>query len=180
MERMRNRKRNLIYLSYLALLVAFISISGCASMQEIGVPQWTGSGFLRKEFLEYRKIALLPFEGDPRGEVSDTFARKFQKKFQQMATVGRRQILERFQEKDLYYGRLDRRTRTEIGKTFGVQAVVMGSVYYESIVRWLLQVVIVDVETDAVLGRSYVEINYVGAEQMEKGCDLAIQQLVPR
>lgn len=178
---MRNRKRNLIYLSYyLALLVAFISVSGCTSMQEVGVPQWIGSGFLRKEFPEYKGVAVLPFENDSTGEVSDTFARSFHEKFPQMAIVGRKQVLERFQEPSLYYGRLDKETRTEIGRVFHVQAVIMGNVIYPSVVRWLLQVILVDTETDTVLGRSYVEINFFGAEGMKQGCDLAVQQLVLR
>jgi hypothetical protein len=177
---MKNRKNNLIYLSYLVLQVWLISVTGCSFTQEIGVPQWTGSGFLRKEFLNYKRIAILPFEGDPTGEVSDTFRRSFHEKFPLLTLVGRNQILERFQEQDLYRGRLDRETRIEIGKAFNVQAVVMGSVYYPSIVRWLLQVIIVDTETDTVLGRSYVEINFMGAEGMKKGCDLAVQGLTVR
>jgi len=175
---MKGRKRCLIYISYLVVLVSLISISGCSLTQEIGVPQWTGSGFLRKEFLEYKRIAILPFEGDPTGEVSDTFHRSFHERFPQMTLAGRKQVLERFQEQDVYYGRLDKATRSEIGKVFDVQAVVMGSVYYPSILRWLLQVIIVDTETDTVLGRSYVEINFMGAEGMKKGCDLAVQQLI--
>jgi len=30
----------------------------------------SGSGFIRKELLEYRRVAVLPFRGDPEGEVS--------------------------------------------------------------------------------------------------------------
>ena len=30
----------------------------------------SGSGFIRKELLEYRRVAVLPFQGDPEGEVS--------------------------------------------------------------------------------------------------------------
>jgi hypothetical protein len=180
MGKMKGRKRCLIYISYLVVLVSLISITGCSLTKEIGVPQWTGSGFLRKEFLNYKRIAILPFEGDPTGEVSDTFRRSFHERFPQMTLAGRKQVLERFQEQDVYYGRLDKATRAEIGKVFDVQAVVMGSVYYPSIVRWLLQVIIVDTETDTVLGRSYVEINFIGAEGMKKGCDLAVQQLIVR
>lgn len=176
----KGRERPWICLWYFLSLASLVSMNGCAGMQEAGVPQWSGSGFLSKEFLEHRKVAILPFDGDPKGEVSDTFRRSFQERFPQVVLVGRKQILERFEEKDLYYGRLDKRTRTEIRKTFDVQAVIMGSVYYPSIVRWLLQVVIVDTETDAVLGRSYVEINYIGAEGMKKGCELSIQKLVVR
>ena len=183
-ERMKSRKGNLILLSYLLLLGSFILTSGCSVgqsvVQEVGVPEWTGSGFLRKEFLEYKRVAILPFEGDSTGETSDVFRRSFHERFPQMTLAGRKQVLERFQEQDLYYGRLDKATRAEIGKVFDVQAVVMGSVYYPSILRWLLQVIIVDTETDTVLGRSYVEINFMGAEETKKGCDFAVQSLTVR
>jgi hypothetical protein len=181
---MKNRKGNLIYLSYLVLLGVLILVSGCSvgqsMVKEVGVPQWTGSGFLRKEFLDYKRVAILPFEGDPTGEVSDTFRRSFHERFPQMTLAGRKQVLERFQEQGMYYGRLDKATRSEIGKVFDVQAVVMGSVYYPSILRWLLQVIIVDTETDTVLGRSYVEINFMGAEGAKKGCDFAVQSFTVR
>ena len=171
---MKCRKQGLIYLVGLFLLGSLIGINGC------GVPQWSGSGFLRKEFLEYKRVAVLPFEGDPTGEVSDTFSRSLHGRFPQIAIVGRRLMLERFQEPNLYYGRLDKETRAKIGREFDVQAVIMGSVYYPSIVQWLLQVIIVDTGTDVVLGRSHVEINYMGAEGMGKGCDLAVRQLIVR
>jgi hypothetical protein len=44
----------------------------------------------------------------------------------------------------------------------------------------LLQVIIVDTEMDTVLGRSYVEINFMGAEGTKKGCDFAVQSLTVR
>ena len=177
---MKGRKRCLTYISYLVVLVSLIPVSSCSLTQEIGVPQWTENSFLRKEFLEYKRIVILPFEGDPTGEVSETFRRSFHERFPQMTLVGRKQVLERFQEQDVYYGRLDKATRTEIGNVFDVQAVVISNVYYPSILRWLLQVIIVDTETDTVLGRSYVEINFMGAEGMKKGCDFAVQSLTVR
>jgi hypothetical protein len=169
---------------YLLLLVPFLVASGCSVgdsvVQAVGVPQWTGSGFLREEFLGYKRVAILPFEGDPEGQTSDTFRRSFQARFPEMTLIRRSFVLKKFQEQDLYYGRLDKATREEIGTFFDVQAVVMGSVSYPSVLRWLLQVVIVDTESDAVLGRSYVEINFLGAEGMSKGCDLAVQSLTVR
>jgi hypothetical protein len=53
----------------------------------------------------------------------------------------------------------------------------MGDVYYPSILRWLLQVQIVDVETGDVMGRSFVEINYMGAEGVKEACKIAVQNL---
>jgi hypothetical protein len=171
-------------LLYLLLLVSFPLASGCSGgdsvVQAVGVPQWTGSGFLREEFLEYKRVAILPFEGDSTGQTSDTFLRKFHARFPELIYVRQSRVLEKFQERDLYYGRLDKATRSEIRKVFNVQAVVMGSVSYPSVLRWLLQIVIVDTETDAVLGRSYVEINFLGAEGMEKGCEFAVQSLIVR
>jgi hypothetical protein len=178
---MKSKKGIWILLSYLLLLVSLPLAGGCSGdqsvLEAVGVPQWTGSGFLRKEFLEYKRVAILPFEGDSTGETSDTFRRSFQARFPGMTVVRRSYVLKKFQEQDLYYGRLDKATRSEIGKFFDVQAVVMGSVSYPSVLRWLLQVVIVDTETDTVLGRSYVEINYLGAEGMAKGCEFAVQSL---
>jgi len=183
-EGMKSRKGNWIFISYLLLLGSLPLASGCSSgdsvVQAVGVPQWTGSGFLREEFLRYKRVAILPFEGDPEGQTSDTFLQKFHTRFPEMILVRQSRVLERFQERDLYYGRLDKVTRSEIRKVFNVQAVVMGSVSYPSILRWLLQVVIVDTETDTVLGRSYVEINFLGAEGMPKGCELAVQSLIVR
>jgi hypothetical protein len=179
---MKTKRGNWIVLAYLLMLVLFALANGCSGgdsvVQAVGVPQWTGSGFLRKEFLEYRRVAILPFEGDPEGETSDTFRRSLQARFPEMTLIRRSHVLKRFQEQDLYYGRLDKATRAEIGTFFDVRAVVMGSVSYPSVLRWLLQVVIVDTESDAVLGRSFVEINFLGAEGMPKGCEFAVQSLV--
>jgi hypothetical protein len=178
MEALKWQKAIIRFIS-LTILCLMGLVMGCSPTRE-GIPQWSGSGFLRKEFLNYKRVAVLPFEGDPQGEVSDTFARSFRGRFPQTTIVGRRQVRERFHEQDLYYGRLDKETRTEIGKTFDVQAIVMGSVYYPSIVSWILQIIVVDTETNEVLGRSYVEINFMGAEGKDKGCDLAVEQLILR
>jgi hypothetical protein len=40
-----------------------------------------------------------------------------------------------------------------------------------------LQVQIIDVETGEVLGRSLVEINYMGAEGVKEACKIAVQNL---
>jgi hypothetical protein len=181
---MKTKRGHWIVLSYLLVLASLAMANGCSNdesiVQAVGVPQWTGSGFLKKEFLEYRRVAILPFEGDPEGETSDTFRRSLQARFPEMTLIRRSHVLKKFQEQDLYYGRLDKTTRTEIGTFFDVQAVVMGSVSYPSVLRWLLQVVIVDTKSDAVLGRSFVEINFLGAEGMPKGCEFAVQSLIVR
>jgi TolB-like protein len=152
--------------------------SGCSFMG--GLPPSTGSGFIRKETLEYHKIAVLPFKGDTKGEAADTFTQVFHEKFQTITLVERKQVLEMFEERTLYTDQLSEATRREIGKVFGVQAVIVGNVYYPSILRWLLQVQIIDVETGDVQGRSMVEIEYAGAEGVKDACRIAVQNLKPR
>lgn len=144
------------------------------------MPQWSGSGFSREEILEYKKAAVFPFKGDTRGEASDTFAESFHEKFPQIEMVRRDQVLEAFQQQDLYSDRIDEATRRKIGQVFGVQAFVVGDVYYPSIFRWLLQIQVIDVENGEVMGRSFVEINYVGAEGVKEACRIAAQNLTRR
>jgi hypothetical protein len=159
----------------LGLFYSSIFATGCSFTG--GVPQWSGNGFIRKELLEYKRIAVLPFKGDEKGEATDTFAQTFQEKFETMALVERKQLLEIFKEKDLYPDQLSEVTRREISEVFGVQALIIGNVYYPSILRWLLQVEIIDVETGEVMGRSMVEINYMGAEGVKEACKIAVQNL---
>ncbi|MGO8990964.1 MAG: CsgG/HfaB family protein [bacterium] len=120
----------------LGLFGSSIFATGCSFTG--GVPPSSGSGFIRKETLEYQKIAILPFKGDTKGEAADTFAQFFHKKFQSITLVERKQVLEMFEEQSLYADQLSEATRREIGKVFGVKAVVVGNVYYPSILRWLL------------------------------------------
>ena len=167
-----------IALSVLVLAIFFYA--GCSSLFKEGVPQWSGSGFIRPEFLEYRKVAVLPFEGDHKGEASDAFALSFHERFPEMTVVDRKRVLEVFKEQDLHPNRLDEATRGEIGKAFDVQAAIVGSVYYPSIVRWLLQVRIIDVKTGQSMGSSLVEVNFAGAMGLKEGCRLAVQELKPR
>jgi TolB-like protein len=159
----------------LGLFYSFIFATGCSFSG--GVPQWSGNGFIRKELLEYKKIAVLPFKGDTKGETSDTFAQTFHEKFQQIALVERKNVLGIIEEQNLYPDQLSEVTRREIGEVFGVQALIMGNVYYPSILRWLLQIQIIDVETGEVMGRSVVEINYMGAEGVKEACRIAVQNL---
>ncbi len=172
---MMNGKR-LLRISFGLLCVSAI-VAGCTST--VKVPQWSGSGFLKKEFLDYKKVAVLPFEGDSKGEASEDFARAFHEKFPQMELVEPRQLLEVFRKEDLYPDRVNEATRRKIQETFGVQALVMGNVYYPSIVRWLLQVQIVDAQTNEVLGRSMAEIDFMGAEGKKEACKIAVQYFTP-
>jgi len=163
-------------LVFLGLFCSSITAGGCSFTG--GVPQWSGSGFIRKELLEYKKVAVLPFQGDSKGEASDSFAESFQEKFPQIELVRREQVLQAFQEQDLYSDRIDKATRRKLGQVFGVQAFIIGNVYYPSILRWLLQIQVIDVETGEIMGRSLVEINYVGAEGLKEACKIAVKNLV--
>lgn len=160
------------------LFCSSIFDTGCSFIG--GLPPSSGSGFLREEVLGYQEIAVLPFKGDTKGEAADTFAQVFHEKFQTITLVGRKQVLEMFEEQTLYADQLSEATRREIGNVFGVQAVIVGNVYYPSILRWLLQVQIIDVGTGDVLGRSMVEIDYAGAEGVKNACRIAVQNLKPR
>jgi TolB-like protein len=168
----------LLRLVFLGLFCSSITVAGCSFTG--GVPQWSGSGFIRKELLEYKKAAVLPFQGDSKGEASDTFAENFHEKFPQIELVKREQVLEVFQEQDLYSDRIDEATRRKIGQVFGVQAFIVGNVYYPSILRWLLQIQVIDVETGEIMGRSLVEINYVGAEGLKEACKIAVKHLTQK
>jgi len=158
------------------LFFSSIFSAGCSGV----VPPSSGSGFIRKEMLEYQKIAILPFKGDTKGEAADIFAQAFREKFHAITLVERKQVSGMFREQSLYADELSEATRREIGRVFGVQAVIAGNVYYPSILRWLLQVQIIDVETGEVLGRSMVEIDYAGAEAVKDACRIAVQNLTPR
>ena len=168
---------SLFYIVFTALFCVSI-VTGCPSTG--WVPQWSGSGFIKKEFLDYKKVAVLPFKGDTKGEASDTFARSFHERFQQITLVDRKQLLGIFQEQDLYSDRLNKATERKIAEDFDVQALIAGDVYYPSILRWLLQVQIIDIETGEVMGRSLVEIDFMGAEGVKQACRIAVQNLTLR
>ncbi len=157
-------------------LFSVLTLVGCTIFK---VPQWSGSGFLKKEFLEYKKVAILPFEGDAKGKVSGDFVQAFHERFPEMELVESKRILEVFQKEDLYSNRLSQSTRRKMQELFGAQALIIGNVYYPTILRWLLQVQIVDAETNDVLGRSLVEIDFMGAEGAKEGCQIAVQYLSP-
>ena len=169
--------KRILSLSLVTLGLPYFSIFATGCSFTGGVPQWSGNGSIRKELLEYKAIAVLPFKGDAKGEASYTFAQAFHEKFEPIALVGRKQVSEFFKEKDLYPDQLSEVTRREISEVFGVQALIIGNVYYPSILRWLQQVEIIDVETGEVMGRSMVKINYMGAEGVKEACRIAVQNL---
>ena len=142
--------------------------------------QGGGSGFIREEFLDTRRLVILPFEGDETGEVTDTFFIAFRKGFPGMEIIERKKVRGLFREGDIELGQLDDGIRKRIGRELGVQALVLGSVHYPSITRWLLQIKIVDAKTGDILGRSLAEVDYMGAWGVKEGCDLAVQNLRPR
>jgi len=156
------------------LLSLFIIVTAMACAQS------RGSGFLRKEFLEYENVAILPFEGDDTGELSKTFARDFQKRFPQISILGGRKFLADPREEKFNLYQLDDATRLKIGRRVGAQALITGAIYSPGLLSWFLQVKIVDVETGRIMGRSTVEIDSLSATDIQEAARLAVEQLSPR
>jgi hypothetical protein len=154
---------------FLLILFIIVSVMACA--------QSRGSGFLRKEFLEYENVAILPFEGDDTGELSKAFARGFQKRFPQISILGGRKFLDDPREEKFNLYQLDDATRLKIGRRVGAQALMTGAVYSPGILSWFLQVKIMDVETGRMLGRSTVEIHSLSATDLEEAARLAVEKL---
>ncbi len=150
-------------------------VTGCSST--FGVIQWKGSGFLKNQFLEYKSVAILPFEGDDSGEVLEAFTHGFHTRFPQVSIVDRKTVREVSHSLALNYGQLDEAARTKLAKTLDAQALITGNVYYPTVLRWLLQVVIIDAETGEVMGRSLAEIDFMGALREKEGAELAVQKL---
>lgn len=172
---MKNEKGWRISLPIVLLLFLMVLVESCQFKQ--GVPQWSGSGFLRKEFLEYRGIAIFSFEGDDSGEVTDAFIESFRERFPQISIIGPQRVLEVLGSQGLDPKELDESARAKISSMLGTQALITGNVYYPSIVRWLLQVVIFDTETGRVMGRSLVEINFMGDMGIKEGARFSVEKL---
>jgi hypothetical protein len=153
------------------LLILFIIVSVMACTQS------RGSGFLRKEFLEYENVAILPFEGDDTGEMSKAFARDFQKRFPKISILGGRKFLDDPREEKFNLYQLDDATRLKIGRRVGAQALITGAIYSPGISSWFLQVKIMDVETGRMMGRSTVEIDSFSATDIEEAARLAVESL---
>jgi hypothetical protein len=154
---------------FLLFLVIAFWMTGCY--------QKSGSGFLRKEFLEYQNVAILPFEGDDTGEVAKAFARNFYKRFPQISILGGRQFSDNSREEKFNLNQLDDATRSKIGRRVGAQALITGSVYSPSLLSWYLQVKIIDTETGQVLGRSMVEVGSLFSTDIEIATRLAVENL---
>ena len=152
----------------LFLLIMFF-ITGCA--------QQTGSGFLRKDFLEYKSVAILRFERDDSGEVSKAFASNFHERFPQISILAGRVFLDNFREEEFKPNQLNDERRLKIGKTIGAQALITGSIYSPNISSWFLQVKIIDTETGKMMGRSTVEINSVLSRDIKEATRLAVEKL---
>jgi len=143
----------------------------------MGCAQSGGSGFVKKEFLDYENIAVLPFERDDTGEVSKAFARNFHERFPEISILGGRQFLDNPQEEKFNLDQLDDATRLKIGRRVGTQALITGRIYSPGILSWYLQVKIIDTETGQVLGRSMVQIDSLFATDIEKAAHLAVEKL---
>jgi hypothetical protein len=152
-------------------LILFVIVSATACSQS------TGSGFLRKEFLAYENVAILPFEGDDTGEMSRAFARDFHKRFPQISILGGRTFVDdpRAEKFDLY--QMDDATRLKIGRRVGAQGLITGAIYSPSLLSWFLQIKIVDVETGRMMGRSTVEMYSLSATDIETAARLAVDKL---
>ncbi|HYA91167.1 MAG TPA: hypothetical protein VEK32_06685 [Thermodesulfobacteriota bacterium] len=166
---MKRKGKGKVCISLCLFLLIGLSVMGCA--------QSGGSGFLRKEFLEYENIAVLPFEGDDTGEVAKAFARIFHKRFPQISILGGRQFLDNPQEKKFNLNQLDDATRLKIGRRVGAQALITGIITSRSLLNWYLQVKIIDTETGRVLGRSMVEMDSLFSTDIEKATRLAVEKL---
>jgi hypothetical protein len=163
---MKKRKACIFLFSLLAIT---FFVAGCS--------QQSGSGFLRKEFLDYQNVAILPFEGDDTGEVAKAFAWDFHKRFPQISILGGRQFLDNPKEEKINLDQLKDATRLKIGRRVGAQALVTGRIYSPSISRWFLQVKIIDTETGEVMGRSMVQIDSLFSTDIEKATRLAVKRL---
>ena len=157
------------FLLIFSFLILIIWVTGCA--------QQRGSGFLRKEFLDYQNVAILPFEGDDTGEMAKAFGWNFHKRFPQISILGGRKFLDNPKEEKINLNQLDDATRLKIGRRVGAQALITGSIYSPSISSWFLQVKIIDTETGEVMGRSMVEIGSLFPTDIDKATRLAVDRL---
>src|SRR4030042_247218 len=105
---MKRKGKGKVCISLCLFLSIVLSVMGCA--------QSGGSGFLRKEFLKYENMAVLPFEGDDTGEVAKAFARNFHERFPQISILGGRKFLDNPQEEKFNLNQLDDATRLKIGR----------------------------------------------------------------
>jgi hypothetical protein len=166
---MKRKVKEKVCISLCLFLLIVLSVMGCA--------QAGGGGYLRKEFLKYENIAVLPFEGDDTGKAAKAFARNFHERFPQISILGGRQFLDNPQEEKFNLNQLDDATRLKIGRRVGAQALITGMIYSPGLLSWYLQVKIIDTETGQVLGRSMVQIDSLFSTDIEKAARLAVEKL---
>jgi TolB-like protein len=150
----------------------------CAIILAAGCQQQQGGGFLRKQVLTFQKVAILPFEGDQSGQVSQCFTTSFKERFPKMEVFDQYRLLQTFPREDLYPNQLSQATRTKIGEILGAQAVVVGNVFSASITSWYLQVRVIDTQSGETLGASSVQMPGTESQGTMQACWTAVQQLM--
>jgi hypothetical protein len=163
------RRKGKIYLFVGLFQLIVFSVMGCALQ--------SGSGFLRKAFLDYQNVAILPFEGDDTGEVAKAFGRNFHKRFPHISILGGRQFLDHPQEETFDLNQLNDATRLKMGRRVGAQALITGRIYSPSLLSWYLEVKITDTETGQILGRSMVEMDSLFSIPIDRSTRLAVEKL---
>ncbi len=163
-------------LEKIAFLMALLCV---AALMAACQPQ--GSGFLKDEFLKFRRVAIAPFEGDPGGEVCQSFYFSFRERFPQMDILDQYRLMQTSQRESLYMNRLSEVTRSRIYKELGAQAVIVGSVYSSSVgSNWYLQVKVIDARTGETLGASSVQTQDIGGRSVTAAIQLAVEKLALR
>jgi hypothetical protein len=161
-------------LHLLATSVVVFLLAGCSNVT-VEVPR-SGSGFLKREFLDYRSVAVLPFEGDHSGEVAEEFAVHLRERFPSVSVVDMLRVRDALGPAMVPVP-LDQKTRYVIRDRLGVNAVVAGAIHFPSIVKWLLQIEILDIASGEIVGRSLVEEQYSGALKKKAAARLAVENL---
>jgi hypothetical protein len=160
------------WISLFSFLFLMLSAMACS--------QQSGSGFLRKEFLEYKSVAILRFERDDSGEVSEAFANNFRERFPQISILSGKVFLDNFRKETFNPNQLDDVTRLKIGRTIGAQALITGSIHSPSISSWFLQVKIIDAKTGRMMGRSTVTFYSLMPTDIREATRLAVEKLSMR
>ena len=139
-----------------------------------------GSGFLKNEFMTFHRVAISPFEGDPGGEICQSFYFSFRERFPQMDILDQYRLMQTSQRESLYPNRLSEVTRSRIYKELGAQAVIVGNVISPGIGNWYLQVKVIDTRTGETLGASSVQTQDIGGRSLTAAVQLAVEKLALR
>ena len=119
-----------------------------------------------------QKTAILPFEGDF-GNMGSEFSRLYLGMYTDLNIIERNDLLELFNEQDLYPDRVSSETRTKIQELFGADLLVLGSVWHkkhfsfihtllpwkwDDIIskHWYVLIRIVDAETGLIYANYYL------------------------